>query len=63
MRWDHLPHALVFMVFIALMFTALGTVVPHLLKISGFKLIINLIMPMFTCCRGVVSIDGRSRLI
>lgn len=48
-RWDHLPHALVFMVFIALMFTALGTVVASLVKdFQGFQVIINfLVMPIF----------------
>jgi ABC-2 type transport system permease protein len=48
-HWSHIPYALVFMVFIALMFTALGTVVASFVKdFQGFQLIINfLVMPMF----------------
>ena len=46
---SHIPYALLFMVFIALMFTALGTVVASFVKdYQGFQFIINfLVMPMF----------------
>jgi ABC-2 type transport system permease protein len=45
----HITYALVFMVFIALMFTALGTVVASFVNdFQGFQLVVNvLVMPMF----------------
>jgi ABC-2 type transport system permease protein len=47
--WASIPYALVFMVLIALMFTALGTAIASVLAdFQGFQLVMNfLVMPMF----------------
>ena len=47
--WTALPYALLFMVLIALMFTAMGTAIASVLAdFQGFQLVMNfLVMPMF----------------
>lgn len=58
--WQGLPLAIVFLFFIALLFTALGTAIASLLRdMQGFQLIMNfLVMPTFFLSGALFPLDG-----
>ncbi len=60
-----LPLAFIFMVFIALFFTALGTAIASLLKdMQGFQLIMNfLLMPLFFLSGALFPLQGLPKII
>lgn len=61
----HLPLAIVFMVLIALLFTAFGTAIASLLSdMQGFQLIVNfLVMPLFFLSGALFPLAGLPRAI
>lgn len=63
--WTHLPIALLFMILIALFFSALGTAIASLLDdMQGFQLIMNfLIMPIFFLSGALFPIDTAPKAI
>jgi len=60
-----LPFAFIFMFFMALLFTALGTAIASVLKdMQGFQLIMNfLIMPIFFLSGALFPLDGLPKVI
>ncbi len=64
-HYSHLPLALLFMVLIGLMFTALGTAIASVLAdFQGFQLIMNfLVMPIFFLSGALFPLVGLPRLL
>jgi len=63
--WSLLPLAFVFMLLIALLFTALGTAIASLLEdMHGFQLIMNfLIMPIFFLSGALFPLNGLPKIL
>jgi ABC-2 type transport system permease protein len=59
-NWSMLPIAILFMVLIALLFTAIGTIIASFLRdMHGFQLIMNfLIMPLFFLSGALFPLEG-----
>jgi ABC-2 type transport system permease protein len=64
-HWDALPLAILFLIFIALIFTAFGTAIAAKMEdMHGFQLIVNfLLMPLFFLSGAVFPINGVSGVI
>ncbi|MDD5026029.1 MAG: ABC transporter permease [Candidatus Peribacteraceae bacterium] len=63
--WTLLPEALLFMILIALLFTALGTAIASVLDdFHGFQLIMNfVVMPLFFLSGALFPLDGLPRTL